>query len=89
MNKNYIEFDISDGLTLVKSGLNNIISTVLETKEPYIIYIPVSWACLADLLMFSIEGAKVSFKYPKLTIDLKDSNIQVTIVKGNFKFELV
>lgn len=87
--KNFIEFDINDGLSLIKVGLNSIINTVLETKEPYIIYIPISGACLADLIVFSIEGAKTSFRYPKLTINLKDCDIQVTIIASNFKFELV
>ena len=90
MNKdNFIEFDINDGLSLIKVGLNSIINIVLETKESYTIYIPISWACLADLIAFSIKGAKTSFKYPKLIINLKDCDIQVTTVEGSFKFELV
>ena len=91
----YANTDILDGLKYIGIGLTNILSHVINTKEDYIIQIPVQLNTLKDLLELAIlKNYQISdyhFNSDKnfFVITWEKIKIEITKVESGYRFRLL
>lgn len=91
----YANTDILDGLKYIGIGLTNILSHVINTKEDYIIQIPVQLNTLKDLLELAIlKNYQISDYHLNsdknfFVIAWEKIKIEITKVESGYRFRLL
>lgn len=91
----YANTDVLDGLKYIRAGLNNIIAHVVNTKEDYILQIPVKLTTLCELLELAILRNYRIFDYYLnfgenfFVIVWNKYKVEVSKVESGYRFRLL